>query len=572
MKSAGNNADLWYATINGKSGLVNTMFLREYKVIEKKPQFIVPFERNSQGDTVVPDRVQKPHEVFEGTTIYTTEAAVNEEQQDTSTESSPPASNEELTPELETVTETENQNDINNAPNNPSQETYKVEETVDEYPEEQEQVSNSHENPEPVEVDSQEINIDLETSTETILDTNNEVPINNSQDETPVEDQQSNQVLPNELPSEVLPPPQMLTVGSESVLKAPEQQDFIPNTLSEADQSDSQEQNISTPNSNSDKVQVAEEAVSEINSENGNTVDETVENPINESSESPINVPEDSPTSEATVIPTTKPTVSTTLEPEINQNYEPQQVIPPIYNYNTGNQGENIPPIVNVEEASQPTPESEMPVSAPTVESLPTSLPLLAETYPPTTETIPPLYPEVAQTIPTQETIPPIINFEAPPTTAISPPELASYPYITTPSSEPAYDQYAQETTPAPDTDTSNVNVEDLIASLPDLPPEISSTTTEAPPQEENTEGFFSNMYSTVADIFPSSTEKPEPLYNTEFPTHESEKADGNEGFSFLKYFMSTYYSVFGTSDQTKALFASVGKLISIILFYSYKA
>ncbi|XP_026733229.1 transport and Golgi organization protein 1 isoform X2 [Trichoplusia ni] len=422
MKSAGSNADLWYATINGKSGLVNTMFLREYKVIEKKPQFIVPYERNSQEDSVVPDKVQKPHEVFEGTTIYTTEAAVSEEQQDTSTESSPTVSNDKLTPELETVAESENQNDINNAPNEPSQETYEVEETVDEYPEEQE-------NTEPVEAESQEINIDGETSAETIFDTNNEAAINNSQGETPVEDQPSNQVLHNELPPEALPPPQMLTMGSESVLKAPEQQEFVPNTLSETEQGDSQEQNISSPNSysDSDKVQVAEETASEVDSENGNTIDAKVENPINEHSESPINEPEDSPTSESTVIPTTEPTVSTTLEPEINQNYEPQQVIPPIYNYNTGNQ-------------------------------------------------------------------------------------------------------------------------------------EISSTTTEAPPQEENTEGFFSNMYSTVADIFPSSTETPEPLYNTEFPTHESEKADGNEGFSFLKYFMSTYYSVFGTSEETKALFASVGE------------
>ncbi|XP_026733228.1 transport and Golgi organization protein 1 isoform X1 [Trichoplusia ni] len=555
MKSAGSNADLWYATINGKSGLVNTMFLREYKVIEKKPQFIVPYERNSQEDSVVPDKVQKPHEVFEGTTIYTTEAAVSEEQQDTSTESSPTVSNDKLTPELETVAESENQNDINNAPNEPSQETYEVEETVDEYPEEQE-------NTEPVEAESQEINIDGETSAETIFDTNNEAAINNSQGETPVEDQPSNQVLHNELPPEALPPPQMLTMGSESVLKAPEQQEFVPNTLSETEQGDSQEQNISSPNSysDSDKVQVAEETASEVDSENGNTIDAKVENPINEHSESPINEPEDSPTSESTVIPTTEPTVSTTLEPEINQNYEPQQVIPPIYNYNTGNQGENIPPIVNIEESSHPAPDSEKPMSAPPLESLPTSLPLVAETIPPTTETIPPLYPEVAQPLPTQETIPPIMNYEAPPTTEISPPELASYPYITTPSSEPASELYAQETTPVPDTDTSTVNVEDLIASLPDAPPEISSTTTEAPPQEENTEGFFSNMYSTVADIFPSSTETPEPLYNTEFPTHESEKADGNEGFSFLKYFMSTYYSVFGTSEETKALFASVGE------------
>ncbi|CAD0199889.1 unnamed protein product [Chrysodeixis includens] len=564
MKSAGNNADLWYATINGKSGLVNTMFLREYKVIEKKPQFIVPFERSSQEESVVPDKVQKPHEVFEGTTIYTTEAAVNEAQQDTSTESSPTVSNEELTPELENVVETENQNDNNNAPNDPSQETYEVEETIDEYPEEEEQAPILPDNAEQNEVDSQEINIDLEKSTETILDTNNEVPINNFQGEKSVEDQPSPQVLPNELPSEILPPPQMLTMGSESPLNVPEKQEFLPNTLGETEQSDSQEQNTSTPNSNSDKVQVVEETVSEINVENGNTVDESVENPINESSESPINELEDSPTSESTVIPTTEPTISTTLEPEFNQNYEPQQVIPPIYNYNTGNQGENVPPIVNFEEPNQATPEPEMPVSLPPVESLPTSLPLLAETIPATTETIPPLYPEVAPaipTIPTQETIPPIMSFEAPPTTEISPPELASYPYISTPPpSEPPYEQYAQETTPVPDTDTSTVNVEELIASLPDAPPEISSTTTEAPPQEENKDGFFSNMYSTVADMLPSSTEAPEPLYNSEFPTHESEKADGNEGFSFLKYFMSTYYSIFGASEETKALFASVGE------------
>ncbi|KAH9644956.1 hypothetical protein HF086_001723 [Spodoptera exigua] len=207
--------------------------------------------------------------------------------------------------------------------------------------------------------------------------------------------------------------------------------------------------------------------------------------------------------------------------------------------------------------------------ASPTIESVPptsteTILPIFTDTnVPTTTETIPPLFSQEQQTIPPADSIPPLMSMEAPPTTQF-----------------PTQDFFTETTTPSPNIpeETSNIidtpesvskeaypsspyaSVEDVIAALPDPTEESSSKPTEAPVQDENTEGFFSNVYSSVADIFPSTTQAPEPLYNTDYPTYESEKADGNEGFSFIKYFMSTYYSIMGTSEETKALFASVGE------------
>ncbi|GBP61907.1 Transport and Golgi organization protein 1 [Eumeta japonica] len=72
MKSAGTHAELWFAVINGQSGFVNSKFLRENKIYEKSPSYIVTLSAQDQAP-VQPERVQPPHEVLEGTTIYTTE-------------------------------------------------------------------------------------------------------------------------------------------------------------------------------------------------------------------------------------------------------------------------------------------------------------------------------------------------------------------------------------------------------------------------------------------------------------------------------------------------------------------
>lgn len=78
MKSAGTNPELWFASIEGKAGFVNSKFLREQKVFEKNPTFVVPTESLIPKISFQPDKVKQPHEVVEGTTLYTTEATVKD--------------------------------------------------------------------------------------------------------------------------------------------------------------------------------------------------------------------------------------------------------------------------------------------------------------------------------------------------------------------------------------------------------------------------------------------------------------------------------------------------------------
>lgn len=86
MKSAGTNSDLWYATIDGKSGFVSNKFLRESRVFVKEPKHVLPVEvRNKRSEVVQPDRVQQVHEVVEGTTIYSGEAISDNNQYDSTT-------------------------------------------------------------------------------------------------------------------------------------------------------------------------------------------------------------------------------------------------------------------------------------------------------------------------------------------------------------------------------------------------------------------------------------------------------------------------------------------------------
>lgn len=86
MKSAGTNPDLWYATIDGKSGFVSNRFLRESRVFVKEPEHILPIEvRKKRSEEVLPDRVQQVHEVVEGTTIYSGEATSDNSQYDSTT-------------------------------------------------------------------------------------------------------------------------------------------------------------------------------------------------------------------------------------------------------------------------------------------------------------------------------------------------------------------------------------------------------------------------------------------------------------------------------------------------------
>lgn len=611
MKSAGTNPDLWFVSIGGKTGFVNNSFLRETKIIVRNLE-VVPYEAQKE-ENVKPDKVQHPHEVFEGTTIYTTEAAVNDDQQDSSTESPIISSNEDLTPSLNSAEKTPNQNVEENVPNQADNKVNVAQENLSEENAHSE-VQNSKEtstSSAPLEPTDQteasaansDVNESEKSSSEIISDKAEQEANNNSEQNEPVETQQEKQELPKETPPETIPAQTLLptvhgSLNSESTIEVPEKQDYLQNSLSESEQADSKEQNTSSLNNILENVQPPEETSTETNIvPNGNSLNDFV-NPLEENTESPTNEPEVIPTTESAITtttgtienPNTKPVVNpTTNEPVVPPLNDPilsqiNQVIPPIYtNLNAENQYNSLPLVKSLESNENAAPTEEHMASASlelpqTIEPVPptteTLLPMSTEAeLPTTTETLLPIFSQEPTTVSTPETIPPLMSMEAPPTTEIPPQESPPYTYTPAPYNTDESIKNIEVQEPASTENTPSypqAPVEDIIAALPDAPEDVNSAPTEAPVQTENTEGFFSNMYSTVVDIWPSSTEAPEPVYNTEYPTYESEKADENEGFSFVKYFMSTYYSVMGTSEESKALFASVGELFIILIIYMF--
>ncbi|KAJ8721428.1 hypothetical protein PYW07_002203 [Mythimna separata] len=601
MKSAGTNSDLWFVNIGGKTGFVNNRFLRENKILEKNLE-IVPFEAPKESN-VKPDKVQHPHEVFEGTTIYTTEAAVTAAQEDSSTEAPVTSSNEDLTPSLNSAEDKQNQNVDDNVPNEVNDKGIVVNENQSGEQENLEAQNNEEPSattapPEiPAQIEASaatgDVSESVESSTEAIPETAAEETNNNAEQNEPSETQQEQQELPKETPPETIPPQTLLpTVShglkSESTIEVPEKQDYLQNTISESEQSDSKEQNTSSHNNILENVQAPDETSTETNIvPNGNSLNEFV-NPNEEHVQNPTNEPEVIPTTEPTTTttetvanPTNEPVVNpSTIKPVVPPETVPilsqiNQVIPPIYtNLNAENQYNSLPLVKSLESNENAAPTEEQMASASseipqTIEPIPptteTLLPVSTEAgLPTTTETLQPIFSEEMTTAPTPETIPPLMSMEAPPTTEIPPQELPPYVYITTPAPYNLDESYKnneiQEPAPTEDTPSNPQEPVEDIAALPNPPEDTTSAPMEASVQDENSEGFFSNMYSTVADIWPSSTAAPEPLHSSEYPTYESEKADGDEGFSFVKYFVSTYYSIMGTSEESKALFASVGQ------------
>ncbi|XP_063893713.1 transport and Golgi organization protein 1 isoform X1 [Helicoverpa armigera] len=615
MKSAGTNEDLWFVDINGIAGLVPTKFLRETKIIGKNLQ-VVAFESVIK-DEVKPAKVQQAHEVFEGTTIYTTEASVSAEQQDSATDSPKTVSNEDLTPSLNSAIETPNENVDDNVPNDSNEANVSIENESNsiensEPPNDESTTTASPEIAEQTEASniSNDLNEKVESTPETVTES---VQEHTSSEQFELQTENS-----KEIPPETVPSPNLLATGSqgslnsESIIEVPEKQNFLQDTLTEPDQNDSKEQNTSL-NNNLENVQVPLDSSAETNvMPNGNSLNDNValpsEEPVESQTKEPESLTTESPTSASTepiINPNSEPVVPAVNEPvvlDVNEPvvppaYEPiappanDPVVPPIYEPLAPIQQQVLPPIfsnINVDIHNKPQVQSEesnentASTVADTIEMIPASMETLTTLdpvpepstesplpvdpeikLPTTTETIPATFSEVPSTVPTPDTIPPLVSVEAPPTTEIPTPDVPQQDlFATTPA--PYNSEESSQSSEVPEFITTEANayesVEDIISSLPDPVEDINSASTEAPVQDDNTEGFFSNMYSTVANIWPSSTESPEPLYNTEYPTYETEKADGDEGFSFMKYFMSMYYSVMGVSEESKALFPSVGE------------
>lgn len=612
MKSAGTNPELWFVKINEKSGFANSKFLREYKIIEKNSLIVVSYEPKAQ---VQPNRVKQAHEVIEGTTIYTTEAAVNKAQEEATTESPVNTSNEERTPSLENSGEILNEKFDTKTSDLPNVETNEnsVPESNDETKLNNIGTETTTNLPEQIdtsiESDFNELKQNVESPS---LDLTKSTEDLEGKESTSTE--QLDSELPKQLTSEGTAQQLLSTISgslsSKNLSVTPDTKEF--SSVNESEPTEGVEQNVSSPNPNAENLKVAEEMVTDTsNVANGNNnplneppesilADQSDNEPLRASVEStedatlkeqledqpptmlPIIKPtasepditppvaasdtastqpplETLPPSNLPLTPETAPVLLPSLEsasiipaPNTNQNLPPPEVLPVIPPVS-----ENVPNL--------PPPET-VPVVPPVSENVPNlPPPETAPALPPAPETIH-TYPFVKDTIPalpptTSGTIPPLYS-ETPQSIPDNRQVLETY----TTTSTPDYNSEEAEkhtTTELPLVQDQSVENENILSTQESE--DIPSSTTESPLEVEDTQGFISNMLSTMADIWPTSSEAPPPIYNTEdYPSYDSEKSETtgeiSEGFSFMKYIMSFYFSVMGTSDEAKSLFASVGK------------
>ncbi|XP_028177361.1 transport and Golgi organization protein 1-like [Ostrinia furnacalis] len=556
MKSAGSNPDLWYATINGKTGFVNSQFLREHKVIQKTAQlrvFPLEYRRNTQPD-LQPNKVQQAHEVIEGTTIFTTESGDATTQAESFTEPPAPSNSDNVTPSLsDSVQETPNSDKIEeNVAREESNASGELNENIP---------SNLPSEPqETTQLQNDESSV---SSTEASVQNppENEVPQESNSEKEPQEPQPPQ--VPNEEPSP--------TEVSETI----------------ANGEDSSSQNVEA----TEKQDVQEE----IKSGNENIAEQNTPNPTDTATE--INQLAPETTTETKTVPETSETtinnviVANPDLPEVIETKDENSLFGSFFGQeNTDNlNGVSSTPSPVVEE----TPSTTKTDNVNTVQTTP---PPLQQETPPSPAVIPPSFPDMANNI---YNYPPIL---APPSEvneiptnnnninsqSASVPESSVYTYTTqSPVEKPSTNIINSYTTSEPDVSTEipysepAVNIADNPsqsqsssehteeASEPPPPDystmstdalidDIFTSTTESPtPAQENGEGILSNIYTTISDLWPSSTEAPatESLFNTEYSSVSEKKVD--EGFSFVNFIMS---GIMGSKPESHAVFMSGGE------------
>ncbi|XP_048480294.1 transport and Golgi organization protein 1 [Plutella xylostella] len=560
MKSAGANPDLWYARINGQEGLVNSKFLRETKLFVKAPPVIKPFEVKAQPlPAVQPDKVQQAHEVIDGTTIYTTEPPTTVPQQDNppevpqseSTPSLPPAADENEV-QQEVVAPT-----VYNDSAQPSVPIPAPENTASETIE----VSNVQEKQDSIVIDN---NKNIETVP---IETKEPTPVVSP----PVVPAIKPPTIPASVPEQEMPQAE-LNIGSENI------DNIIKTEAIDINNAIQNEPEASI-------LPIAQPLLA--NPSDSSMLSDNFVNVPEKSNfiEPPPTQPEATETEQntSTNILNNMETITET-QPEIPEAQVPNEIllnteqskpmlaqnevpIPPQFDEVPQNVFSNPPENVNGEAAHEPMPtQPPQKVEEPTIETIE---PVQSYIYPPIEETIP-------ETIPEQTTAAPITD--------------SQYNYM------PSVAVTEEPTTSSPSYYSEPITEESVTTeAIPQYDP--TESTTEAAAQEDSSEGFLSGMYSTISDMWPSSTESTptsEGLYITETTTesvadsneklesileeltpplhpghiyhsqenHESEPAEPVEeegGFSFLGYFTSFYSSLMGWSDE-KALFASPGE------------
>lgn len=567
MKSAGTNPDLWFIEIGDKSGFVNKQFLKETKILSRKPKFEIELEEALQiKNEVQPDKVQKAHEVFEGTTIYTTEpvsvAEKNTEPPFLPTVSPDFHHDEELS--------AENSLDIDNTvpKNDPNEEN---EDYEDDYLEEEEILSKD--------------NIQVQKKIE-------------------MADQED--ILTKNIPEEMLPQPSKeetnniegIVTSSNTVL--PDNNMMTTNEPIDGNSNKLENENIQLEDTNGNnheidfkteditKSELSENKSSDMeNSEESNAdIKETTKNEFNdipiqeyenkmqkntnmEESIIDINTTEEVTLQDGAKVPSEdinniSNAENILIQPEIpktpiienleNVNKQ-QQLTKELKNDNIVSQNINSDDISDLDyEEDDDLNDNDLN----DIENKNTDVNTeqnADNTWETSTKTLLPIFHEEPLTIP------PKFNTESPLTSTLDPNDMSN----TQTQQQTKDNVYIEEESKNDNNYSPNENI---LNEIPDNNNDIPISTTELP-QNEQTDSLLSNIYSGIADVWPSTTEQPKSIYNHEdYPPFEKEKVDGEGSFSFINHILSSLSFIIGGKDQSKALFTSTG--MYLICFYLF--
>lgn len=569
MKAAGDRSDVWYATIDGKSGFVHTRFLREYKIHHKNPEVVLALEETKVQLAVQPDKVKQPHEVFEGTTIFATEPPQPQTQPDSTIS---PVVNKE---NLDSIVDPD-QPVTQNIPNSPAEnnlETFLNQHAISEstteasllepqnkatpLPEANNPDTNQSTPPtieiqteppmnsEKIIAQNQEIT-DPAAGVKTTQDNGENIPPTqelSSSDKAVSDEISDNKLdLKPEIPvnDRLLPPP-----NSDPISKAAgplnenvDQVNSIPDNVSSIFQNTPQvpelneHKNIESEVKDTTKTETIDVETQinltlpkeELTIPSSFDEKETITNIMSDTLQSIIDKTTLRDNTDASVpvdASANEPTDTSVNEPVVASAKEPVDV------------SANVPAEVST---SAPPQETSSEGSFETTTE-PQALPLMSSTESATTETVP-----VTE-----------LNLQLEPATEATTTE-------TVPVTELKQDTFFDtSTTPEPTPDPYQVATEQLIEEI------FSEATTEAPSyKEESTGGLLSDMYTTLADMWPSTTESPpKEIFNPDYgqdPVKEDNQSEETESFSFISYLLNSYSSVMGIKEQSHDLFPSAGK------------
>lgn len=633
MKSGGTNKDLWFVEIDGQRGFVSTQFLKENKMFTKKADLIlVPYQHMEHQSTpqVHPEKVQQRHEVVDGTTIYASsdnEAELVQFQQDGTEATTTPALdsfNQELNvdhretttvppvegttlPQLDSTTLS--QNYIIKDATQYGQQVIETEQQSDNFimsPNIADKYNENSVN----NADTSETNLKHNENLKEIVNSGNSETLassmhDNSPENSDIKKHQVESdsgehsdlkidVTPTEgitMPDIPVIPQDILTGNSiENILPVMAVTDsakFLNKNLDHTSNNESNEQNISKPTNlvNNDGDQIIDASIPKI------PPTETVEVPTDSSNI--INV-QNSPENSAYVS-----SIDSLLQHNDNGNTEhvPSDDKQIVLKEDESSSKEptatdNTPTNVNTQEAKNNEDNfitnnmQENYVSDDTQRSVEVKNESMNNEGVIITN-------EVQENVDTQIPVE-VINV------------LMNNEEIIITNEVQENDVKYEESTPIPfhelptipplpvletisNNDDHNINNESNIAMETNLHTTatttsenlISDTTTPAPvtsQDESDSHGFFSNLYSTVADIFPTSTESPfqdvpeaittqaEDLVPTtpEAPIEpleslSAEEVNNEESFSFVKYLTNKYNSLLNNHDDSRTLFAAIG-------------